>query len=122
LAQGLRCRFAAIRRGPWQISNHLLRLSFRTRRFVQCVVLTRSSLKDAIRAAENIERTREIASRWRANLGASGVEEREIKVDPLTMQLAPGFHRDFDVVIIGAGAAGLAAAQELRDGTLRFWC
>jgi monoamine oxidase len=31
------------------------------------------------------------------------------------MQLAPGFHSDFDVVIIGAGAAGLAAAQVLQN-------
>jgi monoamine oxidase len=31
------------------------------------------------------------------------------------MQLAPDFHTDFDVVIIGAGAAGLAAAEVLRD-------
>src|SRR5437763_16824227 len=34
------------------------------------------------------------------------------------MQLAPDFRCDFDVVIIGAGAAGLAAAQVLRDRQL----
>src|ERR1700712_1024238 len=34
------------------------------------------------------------------------------------MRLVPDFYRDFDVVIIGAGAAGLAAAQALRDRQL----
>jgi monoamine oxidase len=34
------------------------------------------------------------------------------------MKLAPDFQFDFDVVIIGAGAAGLAAAQELRNRQL----
>jgi monoamine oxidase len=34
------------------------------------------------------------------------------------MQLEPDFHCDFDVVIIGAGAAGLAAAQALRNRQL----
>jgi monoamine oxidase len=34
------------------------------------------------------------------------------------MRLVPDFYRDFDVVIIGAGAARLAAAQALRDRQL----